>query len=109
MNCNDCAYLKRSLVNRQKHVDFHYKMQKDHFNIKRLKLLEKAERWFEKSEKEKAKVVLKEVRKMKFVFSEDSCSLSFGKCSIKQKEISFIPGVVMEENFNCFKHRGLIE
>lgn len=115
MNCNDCIHLKRSLSGRQNHVDFHYDMQKSLFNTKRIKLLKKGERHLIKSEKEpekkeyykeKAKNNFKEARKMKFVFSEDSCSLFYGKCYKSKKEFSFIPDTIMEENINCFKHRS---
>ncbi len=114
MNCNDCKHLVRSLSKRQNHVDFHYKMQKDLFDKKRIKLLEKGEFHLNKAlmnptksdyYKDKAKNNFKESRKMKFVFDEGSCTLSYGRCSIKQKDMSFISEILMEENFNCFKHR----
>ena len=114
MNCSDCVHMERSLSRRQSHVDLHYRMQKDLFDTKRRKLLEKGEMHLKKSAadpnkkdyyKDKAKNNFKEARKMKFVFDEGSCTLSYGRCTIKQKDISFIPEIVMEENFNCFKHR----
>lgn len=114
MNCNDCKHLKRSLINRQKHVDFHYKMQKNLFDVARQKLLAKGELHLKKSEndlskadyyKEKAKNNFKEARKMNFVFSEDSCSLFYGSCFKIKKGFSFIPSILMEDNINCFKHR----
>ena len=105
MNCNDCKHLKRSLVRRQEHVDFHYRMQKDSFDVKRIKLLKAGERRSARGEYDKAKLLFKEARKIKFIFSESSCSLSYGDCIVKQKQISFIPEIVMEENLNCFEHR----
>ena len=105
MNCSDCGYMVRSLSKRQVHVDFHYRMQKDLFDTKRIKVLKAGERRLAKGEKDKAKKLFKEAREMTFVFSESSCSLFYGKCNVKKKEISFIPEIVMEENFNCFEHR----
>ena len=114
MNCNSCIHFERSLSKRQNHVDFHYRMQKDHFDTTRRKLLEKGEYHLNKAKlnpekadyyKEKAKNNFNEARKMKFVFDEGSCSLFYGKCVIKQKDISFIPETMMEENFNCFTNR----
>lgn len=105
-NCNDCFYLQRSLAKRQEHIDFHYQEQKKHFNTKRIKLLERGEYWlFIKKDKKKAKLLFNEARKMLFVFSEGPCSLSYGKCILKKINISFIVKIMMEENFNCFKHR----
>jgi hypothetical protein len=114
MNCNNCIHLERSLSKRQKHVDFHYKMQKDYFDTIRIKLLEKGEYHLKKSKsnldksdfyKEKAKNNFNEARKMKFVFDEGSCSLFYGRCSLKNVDVSFIPDTIMEENFNCFENR----
>ena len=114
MNCNNCIHFERSLARRQRHVDFHYKMQKDYFDTSRIKLLEKGEQHLSKSKlnpdkseyyKEKAKNCFNDARKMKFVFDEGSCSLFYGRCAIKQKDISFIPETMMEENFNCFTNR----
>lgn len=107
MNCNDCKHLVRSFVGRQQHEDLHYQMQKSVFNAHRIKLLKKAEKHIKKGFPEKAKEIFKEVKKMNFVYSSDSTSLSFGKCQIKDKNkiISFIPNIVMEENYHCFKHR----
>lgn len=114
MNCNNCKFFERSLSKRQKHVDFHYKMQKDHFDTTRIKLLEKGELHLTKAKsnpdkadyyKDKAKNNFNEARKMKFVFDEGSCSLFYGKCTRKNKDVSFIPETLMEENFNCFENR----
>lgn len=113
-NCNDCKSFVRSLSKRQKHVDFHYEMQKNHFNTTRLKLLEKGEYHQKKAKlnpekadyyNDKAKNNFKEARNMKFVFDEGSCSLLYGTCSALNKEISFIPHTLMLENFNCFSQR----
>lgn len=106
MNCNDCKFMTRSIVRRQEHVDFHYKMQKDLFDQKRKKILIAGEKRIAKGEKDKAKLLFKQARSMKFVFSEDSCTLSYGRCTRKKKDISFIPQVVMEENYQCFEHRS---
>jgi hypothetical protein len=105
MNCNDCGHMVRSLSRRQEHVDCHYRMQKDLFDTKRLKVIKAGERRLVKSEKDKAKKLFKQAREMKFVFSESSCSLSYGKCNIKKKDMSFITETVMEENYHCFEHR----
>lgn len=114
-NCNDCKFLVRSLVKRQKHVDFHYELQKNHFNVGRLKLLEKGEQYQEKARKQpnkadyyndKAKNCFKEARQLKFVFDEGSCSLFFGRCTALNKDVSFIPNTLILENFNCFTTRS---
>ena len=110
MNCNDCKHLTRSFVERQKHEDFHYDMQKKVFNVGRLKLLAKAEQHLSKGYHDKAKAIFKEVKAMKFVYDGKSVSLSFGICNIKDKKkvFSFIPNMVMEENYHCFEHRKSI-
>ena len=105
MNCSDCKHLQRSLSKRQEHVDLHYKMQKDLFDTKRIKVFKAAERRLFKGEKDKAKTLFKEARKMVFVFSESNCSLFYGKCLRKNKDVTFIPEIVMEENYQCFEHR----
>ena len=116
-NCSNCGFLTRSLSKRQKHVDFHYLMQKNHFNIIRIKLLEKGEYHLSRAEKDpdrkeyfkqKAKNNFKEARKMVFVFSEGGCSLGFGYCEKLKKEVSFIPNTLQLETQQCFKHRKLI-
>lgn len=109
MNCNDCKHMARSFVERQKHEDLNFTMQKNLFNAGRLKLLKKAEEHLRKGYKDKAKAIFKEVKSMKFIYDGSSTSLSFGVCNIKnKKKISFIPETIMEENFNCFEHRKLI-
>ncbi|HMC01387.1 MAG TPA: hypothetical protein VKN14_10170 [Flavobacteriaceae bacterium] len=107
MNCNNCIHMTRSFVERQKHEDFHYEMQKKVFNAGRLKLLTKAEQHLKKGKKDKAKALFKEVKSMKFVYDGGSTSLSFGICNIKDKKkvFSFIPDILMEENYHCFEHR----
>lgn len=107
MNCNDCKHMTRSFVERQKHEDLHYNMQKSVFNAHRLKLLAKAEQHLKKDRKDKAKAIFKEVKTMKFVYDGGSTSLSFGICNIKNKKkiFSFIPNTIMEDNINCFTHR----
>lgn len=104
-NCSDCGYLTRSLSKRQKHVDFHFGMQKNHFNIMRIKLLKKGEKHFNKGEKEKAKILFKEARKMRFVFDEGSCSLHYGKCNRFKKDVSFITNTCQLGTQDCFVHR----
>lgn len=106
-NCGNCSYLSRSLSKRQSHVDFHFDMQKRHFNIKRIKLLERGEWWLKKSQKEKAKLLFNEARKMKFVFDEGLCSLHYGTCSKLNKEVSFVANICQLETQNCFIHRNL--
>ena len=106
-NCNDCKHMIRSFVERQKHEDLHYEMQKNVFNAGRIKLLKKAEEHLRKGYADKAKAIFKEVKSMVFVYDGSSTSLSYGACNIKNKKkiFSFIPNIAMEENFNCFNHR----
>ena len=104
-NCNDCKHLVRSIVNRQKHVDSHYDSQKKAFNLKRIGLISKGEERLSKEEKDKAKLLFKEARKLVFVFDEGQCSLSYGRCTQLKKDVSFIANTSTPENFMCFKHR----
>ena len=113
-NCNDCKFLKRSILKRQQHVDFHYELQKKHFNTQRLKLIETGEKYQEKATKQpskseyynnKAKNCFKEARALKFVFDEGSCSLFFGRCTALNKDVSFIPNTLILDNFNCYTPR----
>ena len=105
-NCSDCGYLERSIVNRQKHVDFHYDMQKHYFNSKRIKLIDKAEFWIRRCENDKAKLILKEARAIEFVFDEGECSLHYGKCFKFNKDVSFIANTCQIETQQCFIHRS---
>jgi len=103
-NCNDCKFLVRSLVKRQKHIDFLYIEQKRLFDTKRLKLVEAAEDWIVKGERKKAKDILKQVNEMNFVFSLNS-RIAFGYCSKNKKDVSFIPNTCQLETQECFQHR----
>lgn len=106
-NCNDCKHLERSLSSRQRHVDFHYRMQKSSFNIKRIKLLERGEFRLRRGEKDKARKLFKEARGMKFISSEGSCSLHYGIChKFNKKKVSFIQGTLQLNTQDCFKHRN---
>lgn len=104
-NCSNCAFLERSISKRQKHVDLHYRLQKNYFDIKRIKLLEKGEWRLKRGEKEKAKQIFKEARKLVFVFDEGECSLHYGYCNKYKKEASFISNILQLETQECFKHR----
>ena len=104
-NCSDCTYLERSLSQRQKHVDFHFDMQKHHFNTKRIKLIEKGEFRLRRGEKDKAKTIFKEARNMQFVFDEGTCSLHYGKCLKFDKDVSFISNTCQLDTQQCFVHR----
>ena len=105
-NCSDCGYLERSLSGRQKHVDFHYKMQKNQFDSKRIKLLESGEDRLRKGENDKAKLIFKEARKMEFVFDEGGCSLHYGKCLKFDKPVSFVSNTCQIHTQKCFVHRS---
>ena len=108
-NCSDCGFLERSLANRQRHVDTHYDWQKHHFNELRLRKIEKAEEWIRKEQKDKAKVLLNEARKMEFVYDEGRCSLGFGKCTKFNKQVSFVPNTLQLDTQECFVHRKLLK
>lgn len=105
-NCSDCGYLERSLSKRQKHVDKHYQWQKNGFDIKRIKLIESGEDRLRKGEKDKSKLIFKEVRKLDFFFDEGGCSLHFGKCLKFDKEVSFISNTCQLDTQDCFVHRS---
>ncbi|MGI9535125.1 MAG: hypothetical protein ACR2NW_09250 [Thermodesulfobacteriota bacterium] len=104
-NCNGCKHLQRSLVGRQQHIDFHYRMQKDSFDTKRIKLLDAAEKRVRRGEKEKAKLLIKEARKMAFVFDMGTTSLHYGKCLKFGSHRTFIQGVCQLDTQHCFKLR----
>jgi len=106
-NCSDCGHLERSLSQRQRHVDFHYQMQKKYFDIKRLKLIESGEDRLRKGENDKARLIFKDVHKMNFVFDEGGCSLHYGKCLKFDKDVSFIANTLQLDTQECFKHRSL--
>jgi len=105
-NCNDCLFLERSLSKRQQHVDFHFNMQISAFNTKRIRLLERGEFWLRKGEKDKAKALFNEARKMQFTFDEGSCSLHYGLCKKYNKQVSFIANTCQLETKECFIHRN---
>lgn len=104
-NCSDCVFMKRSISKRQESVDKHYQWQKNHFDVSRMKNILRAEYWLEKEEKEKAKLLLGEARKMVFQFDESDCAIHFGSCSKFKKEVTFIPNILQLETQQCFKHR----
>ena len=104
-NCSDCKHIERSLVKRQQSVDKHYLWQKNGFDIKRMKILKRVEFWNKKQESEKAKLLLKEVRKMVFQFDESECAIHFGECKKLNKDVSFIPNICQLETQECFEHR----
>ncbi len=107
-NCSDCGFFERSLSRRQTHVDFHYLMQKEAFDRRRIKLLEKGEWWlWKKKNKAKAKVLFKEARAMKFQFDESKCSLVYGYCRKFEKQVSAIPNTLQLHTQDCFLHRSL--
>jgi len=105
-NCSNCGYLERSLSKRQKHVDFHFKLQKNHFNSRRMKLLEKGEWRLRRGEKDKAKLIFKEARNMVFVFDEGGCSLHYGQCLKFDKDVSFVANTLQLDTQECFSHRN---
>jgi len=105
-NCSNCGYFSRSLSKRQKHVDFHYDLQKSYFNTKRIKLIGKGEWRIKNGDKEKAKLILKEARKMVFAFDEGQCSLHFGLCKKFNKDVTFISNTCQLNTQECFIHRS---
>lgn len=104
-NCSDCKHFIRSISKRQKSVDLHYKWQKDYFDQKRMKIIERAEYWMEKGDKNKAKELLKDARKMIFQFDESECTFHYGHCGKLNKEVSCIPETLQLETQECFEHR----
>lgn len=97
--------MERSISKRQKSIDKHYQWQKNNFDIHRMKKILRAEFWLGKREKEKAKLLLGEARKMVFQFDESDCAIHFGKCSKFNKKITFIPNILQLDTQECFKHR----
>ena len=106
-NCSDCKHLERSLLKRQKSVDLHYKWQKEYFDNKRIKKLERAEFWSENNDIDKSRLLIKSARKMAFQFNESECAIHFGKCKKLNKNVLFIPEVCQLETQKCFQHRSL--
>lgn len=104
-NCSDCTYMVRSTSSRQKSVDLHYRWQKDSFDKKRMRMIEKSEFWRDKGENEKAKLLLKEARKLIFQFDESECAIHYGGCDKFNKDVSFIPNICQLETQECFEHR----
>lgn len=103
--------MQRSFVNKQKSDDLHFRWQKDIFDYKRVRLIEKAEeKLYPKNpntapEPEKFKEIMREVNKMVFQFQGNNSGLNFGKCKKKGTFMDFIPGILMDENRECFEHR----
>lgn len=104
-NCSDCKHMDRSLLKRQESVDKHYRWQKDHFDGRRIRLLRKAEDHENKGYPDKARVLIKEARKMKFQFDESECAIHYGDCTKLEKDVSFIPNVCQLDTQECFEHR----
>lgn len=104
-NCNNCKHMVRDFVARQESVDLHYGWQKDTFNIKRIKLLKAAKKHEDNSKPEKAKLLVKEARKMKFQFDEKGCAISYGDCKKFEKKVSFIPNILQLDTQECFENR----
>jgi hypothetical protein len=74
------------------------------FNSKKSNLINKANDWINKNEPDKAKQIMKQVEKMKFVFEYDS-PIVYGNCSKLNKPVTFIPNVCQIETQECFEHR----
>jgi len=108
-NCSDCYHFKRSMFRRQKSVDLHYKWQKDYFDNKRLRIINRAQYWIDKGEKAKAKLLLKEARNMVFQFDESECALHYGDCGKLNKQVSCIPEILQLDTQECFEHRRIIK
>jgi hypothetical protein len=87
-------------------VDLHFDLQKHHFNSKRIKLIGKGEWRLKRGEKGKAKLILKEARKMVFAFDEGECSLHYGLCKKYDKQVSFIANTCQLNTQDCFIHRS---
>jgi len=87
----------------------HKKWQEDHFNGEKNRLIAKAEEWKEKDEIEKYSYLMREAKKMRFIFDKSTTLINFGHCT-KFKQfgrvpVSFIPNHVQLDTQDCFEHR----
>ena len=114
-NCNDCKYMVRDFDRLEQAKSQHCEWQLNLFNSTKSNLIKKADDWLRRNEIEKnkekqilnvdkAKQIMKQVEKMKFVFEYDS-PIAYGNCSKLNKPVTFIPNVCQIETQECFEHR----
>jgi len=105
-NCNDCGYMKRNLNLYNESVKLHHQWQLDYFNTIRANLIKKAREWkYKKNDLLKWDALMTEAENMKFQFDKSTNTISFGTCTLFNKEVTFIPNVVQLDTQTCFKHR----
>ena len=103
-NCNDCRHMVRDFDRLEQAKSQHCEWQLNLFNSTKRNLINKADDWINKNEPDKAKQIMKQVEKMKFVFEYDS-PIAYGNCSKLNKPVTFIPNVCQIETQECFEHR----
>lgn len=104
-NCNDCVFMDRDFDRFKASQEFHRKMQEDTFEADRKRLIARADEWKKKGEDEKHTYLMREVKKMRFVFDKSVCLINYGKCSKLGKDVSFIPNHCQLDTQECFEHR----
>jgi hypothetical protein len=88
-----------------KSLEFHHKMQLEHFEDARERQVDNMIEWANKHENDKAYTVYRQIDKMKFIFNKSVCLINYGRCSKLDKDVTFIPGICQIETQNCFEHR----
>ena len=127
-NCNDCFFMERNFDRFKASLAFHESMQQNLFDGEQSRMIEKAEEWKDKSKKpkddqcwkgmskeeiieerasmmKKFENIMKEAKKMKFIFDKSFASINFGDCTKLNKEVTFLPNVMQLDTQDCFEHR----
>jgi hypothetical protein len=108
-NCNDCFFMQRDMDKFKESQAKHKKWQEDHFNGQKQRVIDKANDWLEKDEPEKHSYLMREAKKMRFVFDKSTASINFGNCTKFPKfgpqPVSFTPNHVQLDTQDCFEHR----
>ena len=102
--CNDCKFMERDIVAHNRSELVHHLWQLDYFIIIKNKILSKAREWTEKGEVDKAELLFKEAKEMKFVYQNTSY-INYGYCNNLKKNVTFMPNTCQLDTQVCFKHR----
>lgn len=127
-NCNDCFFMERNFDRFKASLAFHKSMQQSLFDGVQSRMFANAEDWKTKAKKpnddqcwkdmtkleiqeerasmmKKFEYLMKEAKKMRFVFDKSHASINFGDCTKLNKEVTFLSNVMQLDTQECFEHR----
>lgn len=99
-NCNDCTFMARDLVLRERAMEFHKKLQFGDYERRKNSLVQEARALKPFNQKAVNKAL-----KYPFQFDKSECTIHYGYCDKFKKNVTFIPEVCQIETQHCFKRR----